>query len=334
MSLNHKNSKYLTMSVLCAAVASASTAQAAPAGNYINLGGIGTTSTGYAAAVGYKSGETQNDIEGKDGMGNPSTNHNGLPDHANFLVPAGFEGAGNYTAIVAGPLSASSDYQPILDEFYGGLSSTVINNQTVTQSDFATMSAGYIDYNDGDITGIGTEVIAAGDLTFNFNTYDWDGEMIGDGGDATSTGDNNPFSVAPDFISPFSPVYTPYNDSNGSGNAPLAYKLSIDNVSGTGLTFTNGVLTDMDIMGDITVEISAPVSSFITPDEVTGTFTASGLDYSFDVKGEFSLFFIGSGGFLLNRAGEVSAVPVPAAIWLFGSGLLGLVGLARRKNVQ
>ena len=33
----------------------------------------------------------------------------------------------------------------------------------------------------------------------------------------------------------------------------------------------------------------------------------------------------------LNFA-EVSAVPVPAAVWLFGSGLLGLVGVARRKK--
>lgn len=29
---------------------------------------------------------------------------------------------------------------------------------------------------------------------------------------------------------------------------------------------------------------------------------------------------------------EVTAVPVPAAVWLFGSGLLGLVGIARRRN--
>ena len=29
---------------------------------------------------------------------------------------------------------------------------------------------------------------------------------------------------------------------------------------------------------------------------------------------------------------EVQAVPVPAAAWLFGSGLLGLVGVARRKS--
>lgn len=30
--------------------------------------------------------------------------------------------------------------------------------------------------------------------------------------------------------------------------------------------------------------------------------------------------------------GNVSAVPVPAAVWLFGSGLLGLIGIARRKK--
>ena len=29
---------------------------------------------------------------------------------------------------------------------------------------------------------------------------------------------------------------------------------------------------------------------------------------------------------------KVAAVPVPAAVWLFGSGLLGLVGVARRKK--
>ena len=32
-----------------------------------------------------------------------------------------------------------------------------------------------------------------------------------------------------------------------------------------------------------------------------------------------------------DGSGGVSAVPVPAAVWLFGSGILGLVGVARRK---
>ena len=30
---------------------------------------------------------------------------------------------------------------------------------------------------------------------------------------------------------------------------------------------------------------------------------------------------------------QITAVPVPAAVWLFGSGLLGLAGIARRKTV-
>jgi len=38
-------------------------------------------------------------------------------------------------------------------------------------------------------------------------------------------------------------------------------------------------------------------------------------------------------GFTLTvGAAEVSQVPVPAAIWLFGSGLVGLVGIQRRKS--
>ena len=32
------------------------------------------------------------------------------------------------------------------------------------------------------------------------------------------------------------------------------------------------------------------------------------------------------------HSGDVSAVPVPGAVWLFGSGLIGLVGFARKKK--
>ncbi len=40
-----------------------------------------------------------------------------------------------------------------------------------------------------------------------------------------------------------------------------------------------------------------------------------------------------SGGLVDNITyGSVSAVPVPAAVWLFASGLIGIAGLARRKQ--
>ena len=60
------------------------------------------------------------------------------------------------------------------------------------------------------------------------------------------------------------------------------------------------------------------------------------LDYS-ATAGDFSSFFfdfISNGQFAGTwDAGTftVTAVPVPAAVWLFGSGLLALVGLSRRK---
>ena len=39
---------------------------------------------------------------------------------------------------------------------------------------------------------------------------------------------------------------------------------------------------------------------------------------------------IGSGNSMTVTA--INTVPVPAAIWLFGSGLLGLIGISRRKK--
>ena len=38
-----------------------------------------------------------------------------------------------------------------------------------------------------------------------------------------------------------------------------------------------------------------------------------------------------SGQLISTALVKVSTVPVPAAVWLFGSGLIGLIGLARRK---
>lgn len=41
----------------------------------------------------------------------------------------------------------------------------------------------------------------------------------------------------------------------------------------------------------------------------------------------------GSGGFIWAvRTGDISAVPAPAAAWLFGSGLVALLGLATKKR--
>lgn len=60
----------------------------------------------------------------------------------------------------------------------------------------------------------------------------------------------------------------------------------------------------------------------------TSTFT---LTYNAHAKyGDPSGF--GGVAYGIHMTGTVSAVPVPAAAWLFGSGLIGLVGAARRKR--
>ena len=47
---------------------------------------------------------------------------------------------------------------------------------------------------------------------------------------------------------------------------------------------------------------------------------------------QFAIQVAGGGFNLETVAMEVHTVPVPAAVWLFGSGLIGLAGIARRKT--
>ena len=60
----------------------------------------------------------------------------------------------------------------------------------------------------------------------------------------------------------------------------------------------------------------------------------AGPDVSGGVTVEFTAICGADAGCFSNLAIDnvsVNAVPVPAAVWLFGSGLIGLVGVARRK---
>lgn len=45
-----------------------------------------------------------------------------------------------------------------------------------------------------------------------------------------------------------------------------------------------------------------------------------------------SCFVVFGDGTVLAVDSQVAVIPVPAAAWLFGSGLLGLVGIARKKQ--
>ena len=65
-----------------------------------------------------------------------------------------------------------------------------------------------------------------------------------------------------------------------------------------------------------------------------GVNCSNGDRYILDYAGHIRSGDGGLGGelVLLHLEGTISAVPIPAAVWLFGSGLLGLIGFVRPKN--
>ena len=100
----------------------------------------------------------------------------------------------------------------------------------------------------------------------------------------------------------------------------------IDNVSGV----VSGISVNAwdDVLGDFTM--------------ASVTFQAIGSGVSSLLMTEWGANPWAGGGSLLNPEFgaasvavteiPVSAVPIPAAIWLFGSGLIGLIGFAKRKK--
>lgn len=68
----------------------------------------------------------------------------------------------------------------------------------------------------------------------------------------------------------------------------------------------------------------APLAAIFGTNGVSGSGTsADGFKGYFNIGSGMSMQYLGS---------EASVVPVPATVWLFGSGLLGLIGMSKRKK--
>ncbi len=109
-------------------------------------------------------------------------------------------------------------------------------------------------------------------------------------------------------------------------------------------TFTTGT-----VGGSLNLESFSPVTNFFSiggwqldvstltiVDQSAGTLNLLGLGvlkgHDFDATDVSWSFSSSSTTSYSMTVSSVSPVPVPAAAWLFGSGLLGLVGVARRKT--
>lgn len=135
-------------------------------------------------------------------------------------------------------------------------------------------------------------------------------------------------------------VYTAPTDGVNSGFAPVSGDitngaLTLDLSSWTsfwnGTSFNTGSSSDLAPNTVCVTVTTTNCSTAITTtyDELTGEFTASwdAVVVGGGFNGQLSQWSITG----IATAGP-APVPVPAAVWLFGSGLLGLAGIARRRK--
>lgn len=113
----------------------------------------------------------------------------------------------------------------------------------------------------------------------------------------------------------------------------IDFTTSFNNMS---ISFGNTTYTDeMDVLGGASMYFTAAGVfdgiDYLSILENPG-FEANGfVGGPFDVTGYDSTGYV-DGTWQVDSYSAVSAVPVPAAIWLFGSGLIGLAGIGRRKK--
>ena len=139
--------------------------------------------------------------------------------------------------------------------------------------------------------------------------------------------------------------------TNGVAETFTFTDLAIDvaNTSGQDLTFNFGfdIIALASASGDLaSAEATVDFLDDLGAVDILAIASASvGIVPAADATGDasqsgFIEFTLGAGGvnamsisgFVDSNGTAESVVPVPAAVWLFGSGLLGLVGVARRKQ--
>lgn len=141
-------------------------------------------------------------------------------------------------------------------------------------------------------------------------------------------------------------VTTPFSCCIAAGGLALTNNIELDNesvlllnsVAGSSM-FTVGDMIDLvDIEGDESTLGGGRIEVGLSYILDASAFNDENLDnYPFDHNDlQLALFFIleenGNGDAIYSALGQINAVPLPASVWLFGSGIALFVGLIKHKK--
>ena len=208
------------------------------------------------------------------------------------------------------------------------LACSVANASLVTYTDqatFITALPGPSSTLDFDNLTAGTRVASSdtvGGITFNYNfggisMVVTDGNQFGGGGPFATTSGSNFLGTDDSDL---------FLDGDG-------FDLSFAPVNAIGMFF---ITADVMLDNDITLS-AAGTSVGLSVADAGADLGDGGVPYFLGIIDDTSSFTIASiatigGGFFLYNVDDITTavVPLPGAIWLFGSGLIGFAGLIRR----
>jgi len=178
------------------------------------------------------------------------------------------------------------------------------------------------------------DIVNAGTATFNFTggtlaVDQFTGNLVNNGGTLAPGNSPGTTNITGDYTQMAAGIFdveiggllagTEYDVLNVSGTASLDGTLNVSLFDlGSGL-FAPQAGDSFDIL---TAEILSGSFSTLSYAALLDPNLSWQIDYLTDAIGTTDVV----------RLSVVSAVPVPGAVWLFGSGLLGLIGVARRKK--
>lgn len=165
-----------------------------------------------------------------------------------------------------------------------------------------------------------------GDYTVDVTTNGGD-RMLFNG---SAVGNNtNPTSIVPGAGGTLDPAYQNQVSFLGAGVVPAGAWVSADSFNADGSKKMradyNPTTGTTNMVWDVTIVPEG------TPSAVWHSNSFGGFAFMLRADGTRTLDYINPTGHS-DYVATVSAVPVPAAVWLFGSGLLGLGGIAGRRR--